>query len=546
MRLGLFSSLAALLAGSGLAIGQAPETFVVPAHVAPAAPQKAPRGLLRPASHTTVMQQPAPALQPVPAPVVQPAPIAALDVTTAPMVPDIADAPIYESQMYRTWAKAEYLLWRFGSVLLPSFQADVASGNIVIFRRLLTIDATLPNGFVNTDQAINLPVNVTVDMGLPGGQNADLRDQPGYRFTAGWWVDSSQEWGWEASFFWLWNRDVGFTNGLNLIGQTVQLPQEFDQTQTTVTTSPGGDSNSETITSPLFVAADVNVSLIGRASNQIWGVEANARRRLAYFGPASFDLIGGVRFIKIKQETSVAESIIVSPTAGAGQGTVLFNDAGQPVGIAEQPEDQLFPSTATLLGTVASTIFDSISVKNDYYLAQIGGSFEWDISERFYVAGYGKLGFGGVRQSASLVGVRTQTFTPSPNQNDAVTPGSSIPAGFNGIGGTGTGAAVTGGLLVAPQDNGTERTVDRIAFVPEMNISMGWRATPGLSFLVGYNVIHFSNVAKVGNITTDAPVSTAINFGEQRVAQQVVQPGFRIGGQKSNLQGISLAAEFRY
>jgi hypothetical protein len=543
MRLGLFSSLAALLAGGGLAIGQAPETFVVPAHVAPAAPQKAPRGLLRPASHTTVMQQPAPALQPVPGPVVQPATISALDVTTAPLVPDVCDAPIYESQMYRCWAKAEYILWRFGSVLLPSFQSDVASGNIVVFSRSLTIDSLLgPTSTI--DRAFNIPVSVTVDMGLPGGQNADLRDQPGCRVTAGWWVDSAQEWGWEASFFWLANVDVGFTNGVNLIGQTVQLESQFDQTLTTVTTSPGGDTNSETITSPLFVAADVNTQLVGRASNQVWGVEASARRRLAYFGPASFDLIGGVRFIEIKQEASVLETIVLSPTAGAGQGVVDFDPVtGQPVGIVGQPADQLFLSTATLLGTVSTVLFDSISVKNDYYLAQIGGSFEWDISERFFVAGVGKLGFGGVRQTASLVGLRTQTFTPNPAQAAA---GEPLPPGFNNIGGSGTAAAVTGGLLVAPQDNGVERTVDRIAFVPEANISMGWRCSPGLSFMVGYNVIHFSNVAKVGNITTDAPVSTTVNFGEQRVTQQVVQPGFRFGGQKSNLQGISLAAELRY
>ncbi|MBL8798720.1 MAG: BBP7 family outer membrane beta-barrel protein [Planctomycetia bacterium] len=513
---------------------------VVPGQAVKTAPQQAKRGLLQPVSYTTTMQPPAGTVAPAPAPVVvgQPAPLAPLDLTTAPAVPEMTEAPIYESHMYRAWGKAEYLLWRFGSVLLPTFQADVASGNVVVFRRLSTVDtSTNPATIINTDQAINLPVNVSVDVGLPGGQSADLRDQPGYRVTAGWWVDSNQEWGWEASYFWLWNRDVGFTNGLNLIGQTVQLAQEFDQTQTTVVTTPGGDSNSQTITSPLFVSADVNVTLVGRAASQIWGVEANARRRLAYFGPAVFDLIGGVRFIKIKQETSVFESIVISPTAGAGQGTVVFTN-GQPTGIANQPADQLFPSTATLLGTVSTVIFDSIAVKNDYYLAQIGGSFEWDVSERFYVAGYGKLGFGGVRQSASLVGLRNQTFTPAQ---------AGIPAGFNGIGGSGTAAAVTGGLLVSPQDNGVERTVDRIAFVPEANISVGWRATPGLSFLVGYNVIHFSNVAKVNNITTDAPVTTTVRFGrEEPVARQSVQPGFRFGGDKSNLQGLSLAAEFRY
>src|SRR5262249_33772504 len=157
------------------------------------------------------------------------------------------------------------------------FNAQVAAGNAVVFARQSTVSAGTATTPIDT--VINVPVNVTVSTGLPGGQNPDLRDQPGYRVFAGCWFNSEQTFGMEAGFFWLWNRNVGFTNSVNFVGQTVQLTQT--QSITTQNTS-GSNATGSTQTSPLFLSADVNASTVGVAANQIWGLEINGRSRVFY------------------------------------------------------------------------------------------------------------------------------------------------------------------------------------------------------------------------------------------------------------------------
>src|SRR5262249_32930933 len=136
--------------------------------------------------------------QPAPAPAAAPAPANAATNGNGTATPangnltgcpacDINHCTDYPCNDYHCWIIGEYLLWRFDSVPLRPFNAQVAAGNAVVFARQTTVSAgNLP---VDVDTTINVPVNVTVSTGLPGGQNPDLRDQPGYRVFVGSWFN---------------------------------------------------------------------------------------------------------------------------------------------------------------------------------------------------------------------------------------------------------------------------------------------------------------------------------------------------------------------
>src|SRR5262245_18351215 len=117
MRLGLYSTMEALLACNGLAFGQGPEYVVQGEPVEVQRPLF--RGLLRPASTTTAMQaQPMPSPTPGPA---APAPVQGVaptnDDLTAPPTAlngNCGGGDCWHDPTDRFWFIGEYLLWRFG------------------------------------------------------------------------------------------------------------------------------------------------------------------------------------------------------------------------------------------------------------------------------------------------------------------------------------------------------------------------------------------------------------------------------------------------
>lgn len=503
MRLGLSSTMAALLAGTGLALGQAP-VALAPEQSVEIIPDRAPpRGLLQRVSAMTAAQaQPAP----LPAPAAGPSTYAPNAPSYAPA--DLSEAPTaldsgggstsaYPEQQNRFWAGTDFLLWRFGSIPLPHFQSLVAGGTVTVFGKNITLDQ---NGNFVSEQIFSqaFPTNIAVNTGLPGGQDQDLRDQPGIRFNIGYWFDDDQTFGFDASYFWLWNRNVGFSQSTQIFGQTVDTGL-----QQTITFIAGQNLTAPPpISSPLFVAANTSTSLFGSVSNQIWGVEANGRSRIMYFGPVTVDILAGLRYIEVKQESTIAQNVTLSPSGPAQ----VDQGLGQP-----------FTSTATLTGTFQQNFIDSIKLKNHFYGGQVGAFVEWYVTPRLFLSGTGKAAIGGMRQTAELFGSTTGNTTS------------------------------IGGLLVSPTDSGQEVSVDRIAFVPEATLKLGLQLSPAIRVFAGYNVIHFSTIAKVGNAVAQTTTTTSLTFGNLPTqSSQFVQPGFRFTGEKTNLQGIDLGAEFRW
>src|SRR5262249_15581189 len=131
------------------------------------------RGLLRPASTMTSMQaQPMPSPAPGPA---APAPVQGVAPTNGDMTApptalngNCGGGECCHDPTDRFWFIGEYLLWRFGSVPLPDFNANVSAGQAIVFSRNASVSP--PAAPVITDTILNVPVSVTVNTGLPGGK----------------------------------------------------------------------------------------------------------------------------------------------------------------------------------------------------------------------------------------------------------------------------------------------------------------------------------------------------------------------------------------
>src|ERR1022692_735848 len=108
-----------------------------------------------------------------------------------PVAASAEDAEILEAATRtspRLWVRAEYMIWW---IKTANFPALVTTGDF----------ADAAPGALGS-----LSTNV-----LFGGPGMDFHDRNGGRFSAGWWLDSEQRWGLEASYFFVAGRSINAT-----------------------------------------------------------------------------------------------------------------------------------------------------------------------------------------------------------------------------------------------------------------------------------------------------------------------------------------------
>lgn len=99
-----------------------------------------------------------------------------------------------------------------------------------------------------------------------------------------------------------------------------------------------------------------------------------------------------------------------------------------------------------------------------------------------------------------------------------------------------------GGLLAQPTNMGNHvRSV--FSFLPQIELSLGYRFSPGLKIFGGYNFMYLTNVARVGNQIDRGVNPTQIPPG---ALVGTPRPGFRFDGTDFWLNGISMGLEARY
>jgi hypothetical protein len=323
------------------------------------------------------------------------------------------------------------------------------------------------------------PVGSTGVLGEPGttvlfGGHLDNEERSGGRFTAGYWFDNCHTLALESTFFFLANRSVNFAANS---GTSPVLARPFFNLNS-------GTEFSEVTTSPGLATGGIAVNTF----SHLWGAEINLRYNVCDNCCWRFDVLGGFRYLRLKEGLDIQESILAAPTAPMFAGDMIV-------------------------------VNDDFTTRNQFYGGQIGYRLGWT-HNRWSIDWLTKIAFGDTRQTVDING--NQLIT---------TPG-------------GTTTLFNGGLLALPSNTGSFSR-DRFAVVPETDLVLGFRVTPHIKLLIGYSFLYWSNVVRPGNqIDRVIDVSQIPNSGLTVPPTGQGRPAVLFKSTDFWAQGISFGMEF--
>jgi hypothetical protein len=528
MRTGLLAPVVALLAGSGLALGQSPYN-PVPGGLPPmpAQPFVMPPALVPAAADAPTPPPPPPALP-------------AADPATPPVIAPADSGPAPS----RWWGSAEYLWWWTKDANSPPL---VITGPPPVQSPLLTYGPHVPTspgfiGLFTTGGPTPTPLSVTTANGVLFGNAIDSEDTSGGRFALGYWLDSDRTLGVEGSFFFLGSHQIHFaSDGTGFPGLAIPFVNPVTGQETgypvalTTFTTTGVFINT---TPDVFVGLYTQTVLDQfsgivsvRTTSRLNGTEANLVGRWADSPSFHLEGLAGFRYVDLDEGldlTSIVtenrtDTVVFAPALGLPTGGIpVFNNVNETV-----------------------TRFDQFGTHNDFYGGQVGarGRFDWG---RFSVSAGAKVALGDMHQEVDVNGNTSFTGTTT------VTPVHTILlAGIPLNTATGAPAVVTpvngqspGGLFAQPTNFGRHQR-DMFAVVPEGNFQLGYRVTDHFRATVGYTFFYMSSVARPGD-----QIDRAVNANFLMVPPTPGGPArpfdYRIAGTDYWAQGIDVGLEFRY
>jgi hypothetical protein len=325
------------------------------------------------------------------------------------------------------------------------------------------------------------PVPVIVSNGLVGrpetnvllgGGNVDTNPNSGFRLFAGYAFNSPL--GVEGDFFYFPQRSTSSgvsSSGAN--GSTDILLPFYDVTQ-----------NRENVTEISFAPLYSGSAKV-EFTNKLMGAEITATWRLSTAAPWKVDLLGGFRWLQLKENYTITTS---SPS--------------------------IPPYPINIWNTT-----DSFNATNNFYGAQFAARARCD-QDPWSLNGVVKIGLGGMEQR---VGIN----------------GSLVTDDFNGSSATQT---FPGGYFALPTNIGDySRTV--FAVVPEVKLNVGYRVTPAATVYVGYSFLYASNVARPGNqINRNINPTQSVSYvgAVPAILDGPAQPTFNFNGSSFWAQGVSI------
>jgi hypothetical protein len=355
------------------------------------------------------------------------------------------------------WASAEALIWSVKSAPLPPTLTTFAPGSL---------SATTGSG-----GELGVPGTIILS---PSQLGYDVA--PGGRFTLGHWLDPNQTWGLEGEGFFLGSQSAGFSD---TSGGTPPLRVPFTNVP------PGAGfpigSSSFVLAEPGFASGGQVVS----SSLQLWGLEGNGIYHALNFRPVSVSLLGGIRYLDLREGLTIASSeSLLPPFAGS-----------------------------SFTGT------DNFATHNQFVGPQIGAKAETEIG-RFDGSVLGKVAFGDNYQTVSANGTSSVT-------------GFGLPAG-----------TTPGGIFTQATNIGT-RMRNQFAVVPEVQVQLGYRVLDRVHLFVAYDFLYVSNVVRPGdqidttlNLTGNPAISGpgAVLTGAARPAPQFNNSSFWAQGANLGLR----------
>lgn len=428
MRRAWLASVAVLLMGARVAFAQ------------PAALPPQPVPVVIPVS-----DPPPPTLLPAPTPIEPPA---AAPSTPPPPLPELA----LDCFATRFWISADYLLWWIKDSRLPAL---LTTGSL---------DDAVPG-------ALGQPATQIL---FGGDVNNPVRS--GARFRGGYWFTPNQTLGMDGSFFFLGNRSVGFGAGSD--GDPLLTRPFLDagngQQNAFIVAYPGRQSGT-------FLAA---------LSSRLWGAEANLRGMLSRGPYHQISVIGGFRFLDLKEQLRMEEM-----------------DA--------------FPVQDPFNGTGWTTSADYFHTSNQFYGGQIGTELRW-CRGRFFVDAYSKVALGASVESAGING--WSSYSNSAGRYGSL-----------GI-----------GELALPSNLGCYGQ-GKFAVVPEAGINVGFALTQHIRLMFGYTFLFWSNVFRPGDQIDSVVNPTEFSYATGRgPISGPLRPTFTFRDSDFWAQGLNFGVAFRY
>jgi hypothetical protein len=266
----------------------------------------------------------------------------------------------------------------------------------------------------------------------------------GARFTAGYYLDECGTKAIEVGGFYLPQVSSRFT------ASSAEFP---------VLARPFFSLN-EGIERVQFVAFPgiVSGTLSVNSPSEFWGLEANARCKWCCGCDYRVDLLGGFRYLNLREALTITENMQFLP------------------GVLGDP----FNGTHVINS-------DTFATRNQFYGGQVGVSAQkqWG---NLTLDGVVKLAVGVTHEEVSIQG--SQLFPPgTPNVDTRA-----------------------GGLFALSSNIGTFSR-DRFAVVPEVGVTLGWYLTENVQVTVGYNFLYWSSVVRPGEqIDRNLDVNRIPNF----------------------------------
>ncbi len=311
---------------------------------------------------------------------------------------------------------------------------------------------------------------------LLGGGSVDTNPNAGFRITGNYRVDS--RWGVEVTGFYMPSRSTSSSvSSSGELGSTDLLLPYVDA-------ATGQELVSSISNSPEYAG-----SAQATFDNNLGGFELNATWSLPARGAWRSELLGGFRFLQLRESYTIATS---SPY------------------IAPNPID------------VWNTT-DSFDARNRFYGLQFGARAAYDDGPWIGTV-TGKVALGGMQQRVSIDGYL--------ETND-----------FNDFGST----QIFPGGYYALAPNSGDHSRSTFAVVPEIGINLGYRLTPQATVYLGYSFLYASSVVRPGeqiNRTINTTLNVAWTGDTTLTPSGPAQPSFSF--QTTDFWAQTLALGFAY
>jgi hypothetical protein len=395
------------------------------------------------------------------------------------------------------YLSADYLLWRIRKQNVPSAVQVLPTGVLAITSSTTNIGPGAPPS-VNVVNYTPLFIQNAATFSI--GNTIDLGESSGGRLMGGFWFDPEHTFGVEAGGFVLDKRTGSFNaTSQNQLNQFV-INTGFTNTINTFTTTSTGPTLINTVTTPIVLVRQTTSTVTGDGTSALWGLELNGRCTVVQVGGATFGGVFGLRYLNFSEELNINSNVnLLRPSDPALQTAA---DQGNPPPI---PANLNFST------------MDSLRTFNQFYGARVGADTEIAVGRAFLYA-RGTIAVGDTHEVVEV----NSTTTNITNGN-----------------------VLQGGLLSGPLDIG-KHSRDRITFVPEAQLRLGYAFTRWLKGYVGYDVLYMNQAVRPSDVVGTSTIATNVTVANSTNTINVHQPTFKFADSEVLVQGLTFGLEICY